>query len=378
MARAGGASTLSSAARKKRPARALFIGLCASVAYFGLFPYPLGKEIVARPRWAAELPLQAAIPLQPGAAELKEAPGGGPASFQLGDLLGYIDVDGAVLHAEKVLFRATLSDSGYVNYTRLGTDWIMRNPRGARLQSFSGSGYPLLSPDGGRFFIVKTDLTGIMELDGSGGVRWSRDVPGFMTSASIQGDELLLGLIDGSMILLNRQGMPVFERSFTESRIPVILGAAVSPDGGLLAAISGIEPQKLTVLRRQGASYAVIAQTALASDFRREVRLAFAPDARSLLLEGERAVGWFDPSARRLDWAPLRGALAGLSFIRGGRWAAAAAQEGSLAELLILAPRGVTAARELFPARELFVGSVAGQLLVGLDGRLLRIDVEEM
>ena len=343
---------------------------------------------MAKPAWVVALPASGAAggsasgPAAAGPSAAEMPPGAAAsaatAAFQLGGTFGYINSDGGLLHVEKTLFRVTLAESGYINYTRLGTDWLLQNRNGKRVLSFSGHGYPLLSVDGNRIFNVKTDLTGIIEVDKAGEALWDRDFPSMMTSISVRGDSALVGLLNGTLLLLGRQGSPLFEYSPGESRIPVILGDAVSGDGALLAAVSGIEPQRLTVLRRGGSTFTRLSKTALSSDIRREVRMSFSPDSRFLVFEGESSAGLFDPASRRLSWVPLRGGVAGMSFPGRGQYAAIAARDGPLAELCIVAPFTAPILRESFPAHELYLGEVDGQLLVGIDDQLLRIDVEVM
>ena len=381
MARAEGTTTLAFSVSKKRPARVFFVALIVSILYFALFPYPLGREIVARPVWSVTLPDPGSPqPSNPRGASVS-APDSAKAiaaPFQLGDLFGFAAANGDILYAEKTLFRVALSQAGFVNYTRLGMNWMLQNVRGARVISFSGYGYPLLSSDGGRIFVVKADLSGIIELDRAGDVIWSRDFPAMLTTVSVPGDSLLVGLLNGTLLLLNGRGSPVYEHVMGGSRLPVILGAVVSADGSLMASVSGIAPQFLTVLRRQGTGFGEIAKEVLASDFRREVRMSFSPDSRYLLIEGERAAGMFDPAAARLAWLPLSGGLADVSFPGSGRLAAMAARDGTLVELRILRPFTAPILKETFTAQQLFLGTVEGDLLLGLDGRLLRIGLEAL
>ncbi len=365
-----GTSRVASSARKKRPARVLFAALLFSVSYFLLFPYPLGRELVAVPRWA--------VPVSPSPSPASSGQGQPSWQFQLGDRFGYVQADGAFSYAGTVLYRVALSAGGFVNYTRLGTDWILQDNAGQRLSSFSGSGYPLLGPEGDRIFNVKSDLSVIIEMDRSGVALWERDFPALVTTLSLRGDSLVVGLLNGSLLLINRQGFPVFEYSPGGSRIPVILGSAVAPDGSLIAAVSGIDPQLLTVLGRQGSRFAPLATLRLSSDYRREIRIGFSPDSRYLFVEGKPGAGLYDAAGRYLRGVSLRGRLAAAAFPGHGRLAAFASEEGGRAQLVIEPPTGVAVYREEFPAQELSLGDIEGQLLLGRDGVLLRIDVEAM
>jgi hypothetical protein len=353
--------------RKKRPLRVFLIALLVIILYFLLFPYPLQRELVARPAWAVSVD---------DAASGGDAAGAAP--FRLGDTFGYVRPDGTLLSKEKTLFGVSLSAAGYVNYTRLGTDWIMYDPAGRRLFSFSGRGYPLLSADGARLFNVKSDLSGLIEMDKTGEPAWERDFPTMMTSVSLQGDAVLVGLLNGSLQLLNRHGSPVFELVPGGSRLPVIMGCALSPDATLLASVSGIDPQYLAVFQGSGSSYTVLGKSRLPSELRREVRMSFSPDSRFLAFEGVGLAGLFDPASARVSWLELRGPLAGISFPGKGRLAALAGRSGAAADLRIVAPFTAPIVRESFPAQDLFMGAVDGQLLLGVNGKLLRIDVEAL
>jgi hypothetical protein len=353
--------------KKRRPAGIFFAALLLTILYFILFPYPLGREIVARPAWAEPVPTpESALPT---------ALSGALAQFQLGPVFGFVRGDGSASYVGMTPFRVSLSETGFVNFARLSTDWVLQDVAGRRVVSLSGNGYPLLSPEGDRIFNVKTDLSGIVELDRNGEILWSRDFSAMMTSAAIRGDFMAVGLLDGSLLILNKLGSPVFSDPPGPARIPVILGEAVASDGSLIASIAGIDPQYISVLRRQGSNWVAVTRQALGSDFRREVRMSFSPDARLLVFEAKEGAGLLDTRARRMGLVRLRGALAGMSFPGGGRYAAAAGHDGSRAELAIVAPFGLQIARESFSAAKMFLGSIEGQLLLAWDGTLARIEV---
>ncbi len=342
--------------RKKRPVRSVLTALLSIVVYFLLFPYPLGRERVAVPRWAVAIPSADGPVADSSAAGRSAASGPTLASFQLGSRFGYVQADGFVPFTGTVRYRVALSSRGFVNFTRLGTDWIVRDPSGRHLSSFSGSGYPLLSPDGGRIFTVKSDLSGLEERDGAGEPLWNRDFPTLMTCLSVQGDLLLVGLLDGTVHLLNRQGSPVFEYAPGGSRIPVVVGCAVSPDGSRIAAVSGIDPQFLTVLSRQAGGYSPVEKMALPQSFRRELRVGFSPDSRLLFVEGRGSAGLVDAAGGRLRWVALPGTLAGALFSGSGREAAFVSRDGATARLVIQPFAGTAVCREEFPGAGAFRG----------------------
>jgi hypothetical protein len=360
-------------ATRRRPATVFFAALFAIILYLALCPYPLGREAVVRPAWAVTIP----GPADPAASA---APAGGrPARFQLGGVFGYVDGGGRFFHVETTRYQVALADTGFVNYTRLAADWVLQDPVGTRVSSFSGAGYPLLAPDTGRAFVVKSDLSGLTGVDDSGEAAWSRDFPSLLTSVSVRGTLLLAGLLDGSLQVLGPDGAAVFAGAPAPGRIPVILGTALAGDGSRAAVISGIDPQSLTVYARRGTGFVEESRQLLASDFRREVRIELAPGGRLAAFEGPSGAALYDPRARRLAALPLSGILQGIAFPGQGRFAAfVGGPPAGRERLVVVDPFVGTVFSAAFEARALGVGTIDGELLLGMDGRLLRLDVERL
>jgi hypothetical protein len=148
--------------------------------------------------------------------------------------------------------------------------------------------------------------------------------------------------------------------------------------GSLFAAVSGIDPQILTVFRRGGSSFVPLRTLNLSSAYRREVRLGFAPDSRWLFFEAGVGAGLYNPTSQTLRWVFLRGRLCGAAFPGHGRLVALVSRQGDRARLVIEPLLGVAVYREEFPAQALYVGDIDGQLLLGWNDQLLRIDIEAM
>jgi hypothetical protein len=356
----------------KRPLRVLVLAVLVIILYFALFPYPVGRELVVRPVWASAIP--AALPAAGEAtAGLAAAP------FQLGDLFGYVDTDGALLSAGRTPFQVALSARGFVTYTRLGSTWIFQDPRGRRQFTFSGSGYPLLSPDGTRLFTVKTDASGLTELDRNGDPLWTRDFPSLMTCLSVAGENAMaVGLLSGELTVVDRQGRILASALPAGSRIPVILGCAVSADGLRVAAVSGIDPQLLLVEERQGTAYKPLARITLPSEFRREVRMGFDPAGSWLYFENERGVGLWSADTGRASLLPLAGGAAEGVFLPTHRAVAFVSGAEARREIIIVTPPASLRSREAFTGAAVFAGTIGDGLLLGVDGLLLRIDLEAL
>jgi hypothetical protein len=360
--------------KDRKPIRVLAVSILVIVLYFALFPYPLGKELVAKPAWALDIASAAAggLPVRGTSAGSDAA-----APFRLGEFFGYVSGDGRLLYMDRLLFQVALTDKGFINFPRIGSTWIFQDIAGNREFAFSGTGYPLLSQDAGRLFTVKTDITGINALDNSGDVLWTRDFPCLMTSVSISADVILVGLLNGDLQIVDARGVMTAQGAPGGSRIAIILGCAASRDGRRIAAVSGIDPQFLTVFGLEGASLRQLSQVRLSSDFRREVPISFSPEAKYIVFQGVDGAELYEPESRARAGYHFSGGLSCYAFLGQGTLAILGGGESNR-ELLVVKPFASPLSKERFRASGVSLAAIGNGFLLGIEGSLLRIDLREM
>jgi hypothetical protein len=166
-------------------------------------------------------------------------------------------------------------------------------------------GYPFFSD--GRVFIIGPEQNSIAALDGKGVTTWRRDLSAPITCADASAGLLLVGLLDGSVELLNTSGERIFGFDPGGSRLPVIVAAKLSRDGRRIALICGVDPQRFLLLERSGTSYKVAYHEFLERGFRRAVKAAFVDDERRVVFEREGSLGVYDIGARKSWKTPMGG-----------------------------------------------------------------------
>ncbi len=110
--------------------------------------------------------------------------------------------------------------------------------------------------------------------------------------------------------------------------------------------------------------------------------MAFSPDSRLLLFEGNGAVGAYQTASRRLLWMPVAAPIQAIAFLGQGSVVAVAAGSGTTGELTVAQPPDLPALRVPVPTGS-SLSSVDGQLLLcvpalpqGNPAQLLRVDLE--
>jgi hypothetical protein len=357
--------------RKSRHRGFWFAPLGVVFLYLFLFAFPAGREPLLRPAWVRGLP-----PARLSAPDSLE----GYFPFRAGSRFGYADAAGEICHSEAVHYGVAESQAGFINYGQLPENLVFVDPRGRLLHSVAGFGYPVLDDGGGVLLSVNSDLSGLRRLDWDGGTLWSLEFPAAITSLVLTAQECLVGLMDGRLVHVAGDGHVLSESAFPGSRIPVILGLGLSSDARQLAVVSGIEPQRLTLLQRKQQIFATAFSRELSSDYRRELRMRFSSDGRFLYFEGEGGLSVLELKGQQAAVVHSEGQLAGLDGNETLGVAGFRLQDGL--QLVVFRPLDAvlyagTLPQALAPTGELFLQFRGESLFVGLEGYLLRVDSVE-
>jgi len=352
--------------RNRRRGRAfwLFLPLLLFI-YLLLFPHPGGRESLVRPIWAKDL--------ASGVPALRNA----DASwyFRAADRFGYADLQGNLYYVGRTLHNLSLSDNGFINYGSVPDYIVFMNPRGEFEFSLKSYGYPLLEPRGRVLYSIQTDRSGLKRIDNEGEILWSMSFPTPITSIALAGEQCLLGLMDGRALLVGAEGDVLYQLTTEASRIPIVLATAVSEDRNQIALISGIDPQTLMVVERRAEGFVPGFKQNLDSDFRREVRLSFSPEARFLFYEVEEGLGVLDVRKKSKARFLTEGVLE--SMDSSPEFTAAAFRLSQGSKLLIFRPLdSVLLSREV-AADRVYVKVLGSSLILGFNGVLLRADLLE-
>lgn len=351
---------------KKRLAITLVI--LGGIAYFLACARPLPRELALIPVWASGLAGAPAAPV--------DAPAPGDIHpFRLGDQFGYFSSSGKILFASRIPFGLALAADSYALYDKDSTGFSVRTPTGSELFKTSIPGYPFFAA--GRRFVIGPSQDSVSELDESGHLAWSYEFPSIVTAFGASPSLAVFGLMDGSLIGLDRSGKEMLHFSSGGSAIPGIYGVAVSPDGKLVAAIAGLDRQRLVVLEKRYSAYRVTWHRWLGSDFRRPVAIAFTPGGRWLMYEVPGGVGVFE-SATRTGYtiaAPTADRL-GLSM-RGWNILVMLSGSQNARRLICAAPPDRRLVDISIPASQTFVALDGASIYLGLNEDLVRLDLRE-
>jgi len=270
----------------RRSAVTILIAILALVSYFFICPEPLTPELSAIPRWKTVLPpAGAGLPSSDRPAETTD---GRQIAFSAGNIFGYFHTDGTLAFMAETPGSSTLSDAMYITKPGNGSGSILKTPSHEDIRTIKDTSPFFIA---GRLFSAKADGTGVTSFNDYGEFRWSYIFPCQISAFASSGDLSVGGTIDGWLEGIDAEGKKVFSFAPGGSRLSVILGTAVSGTGNWVAAISGIDRQRLVILGRGGADYRVTSHRYLESDFREPVRIVIMDDETHVLYRRNDGVG---------------------------------------------------------------------------------------
>ena len=315
-------------------------GLAVCIAYIFIAPRHIPIETVLRPRWITSLesnyperilsgnsdenPDGRSLPVK--LDDFSTAETGWFLPFTLGNRFGYLREDGKFAINQIRNGFVSMSENAWAEYEALPSTILVMNPLNENVLSIENpKGYPLFLDK--RVFIVGNEQNYITALDPDGKELWTYDYPAPITCTDASQGYLLTGTLDGTVVLLDSSGIPVFTPFEPGgSRLSVVLGCAISADASRLAIISGIDKQRFLLLEHAGLeprsgrtsggvsgdTYRVVYHEFLSDGFRRPVRISFADNDTKIIYEREGGLGIYNISSRTGVSLNLEGEIAAL------------------------------------------------------------------
>ena len=377
----------------------------AGLAYFLVCAVPLQKELLLVPAWSRDISpvipsgmagasaegaaqsaaskpaapkaanaVPVALPAAASQANTSLATAS-PLPFRLGDRFGYFTADGSILFVETVSYGVALAPDVFATYDSLSEGFAIRSPSGAEVSRVSAPGYPFFAA--GRRFLIGPDQATVTELAGNGSAAWTYQVPSIVTAFDASPSLAVFGLMDGTIVGFNRSGAVALDFAPGGSRIAGVYGVAASPDGLLVAAITGADKQRLVILEKRSTAYRVAYHRYLASDYRRPVSMAFTEDGQRLAYESPAGIGIYDRATHGESVVPVPATPRMGQTARGGELMVFLSGKGDQKRLICTAAPDRRVVDLSLNAKRAFVLTKGNTLFLGLDDRIVRMDLEE-
>ncbi|GAB1455425.1 MAG: hypothetical protein RBT62_09395 [Spirochaetia bacterium] len=337
------------------------------LVYFFAVAEPLYPELSVAPRWTIDI----------GASSANTADsvsGSELFSFSSGNHNGYFSLDGKGFTIPVATERVIVSDASYVLLKDDSSGSELKSPQGSLIADIASSSVFF---SGGRLFSSEDEGTGLNAYDVGGQKLWSYTFP-CQLSAFASGDNLVVGgTVDGWLEGIRPDGVKAFSFSPGGSRLSVILGLGVSQSGQWLAAISGIDRQRLVVLGRGGTDFKVSSHRYLDTDYREPLRVIVMDDDRHVLYRRPDGIGVWSVDGSVNEVLPVKADDFDISLDRTKNIAYLVARRGHKSEIVAFRLPATLLGRIALPDTSEYVRFVGSSAFVGGGSWLLRFDFVE-
>ena len=228
-------------AKEKKGNKLIFAIILFSILYIIFAIKMLKTELHLTPEWTVDIN-----------STTETASGGTPYAFRLGQNIGYFTVDGKIVSNIPYPVKATISDSRYATFGFDSQSADFFSPSGTQEGSISEKGFPFFQDD--RMFVFLPGGTSFAALDSSGKRQYTYDYYAPITAFDSCETACVAGYADGMLVSLLDDGTVSQKFAPGGSEVEVILGAAISPDGSMIACVCGQNQQRFLISKKSEGS----------------------------------------------------------------------------------------------------------------------------
>lgn len=220
--------------------------------------------------------------------------------FKLGQSMGYFTPDGEVTRFISFPYKASINESGYVSYSENNSNATVFSPDGKELCTLKQSGFPYLSKN--KIFIFQPGGTSFLMCDNEGNTKWNYSGISPISAFNTSENAVAAGFADGTICEFDLDGKLINKFAPTGSNYQGIYGIAVSNDGKLIAAISGMDRQRFLVFSIEGRNSKIIYHSYIDDEIPLQEVVYFSNDNKNVLYNHGRHISIFDiPSKKEVD-----------------------------------------------------------------------------
>jgi len=208
--------------------------------------------------------------------------------FVTANRIGYITQNGTLVMNLERMNGSIIDKNKWSQWNSVGDEKLIKNIDGIT-SKIPAHEIPFFQRN--RIFSVSTDVLRLTEYSKDGKVLWNYQLPCHVSAFSVNDSLVACGLVNGDIVILDNKGNEISYTKIGGSRIEVILGLAISSSGNYIAAITGIDQQRIIILERGQKNYRIVKHKYLTSNFRNQVNIYITADENYVLYKDMSGIG---------------------------------------------------------------------------------------
>lgn len=351
--------------------RNLLVPLCVSlsVVYIIFAARPLTTELQFLPQWTIDATsVTAKAPDTDQSEQYQNA-----IPFKLGQTLGYFTADGTILHIVSFPYKAAQSPSYYALYGTNDKKIALFAPDGTKTAEITHTGFPFFMED--KQYLFLPGGASFAKLGDDGQVQWTHEGYAPITAFSSSEGGCVAGYADGTIISFANDG--TIDQQFAPggSGYPVILGAAISQSGDLIACVSGQDEQRFIIAKKSSNHTEIIHHEYLKKQTTRQKLVKFSRDESTVFYDSADGLGVADCRTGKSKHLPIKGHILSIQESAESGTVYVLSRTKTTYTVQVIEPFATAAGSFSFEANTACIAVQGENLFVGRDNTISRMQV---
>ena len=345
--------------RKKKIALALILSLTFSLLFLIFGAKPLSIEYQFTPNWNIDIQ----------GASTNDDENAVALPFRLGQTIGYFTSDGKIISRTTFPFRASISHSYFAPYNADAKNTDFFFPNETKCGTIAEAGFPFFDDE--RIYVFLPGGGAVAKYSASSNKIWQYSNTSPITAFSSSERGTVLGFADGSVTVISHDGKITNEFSPGGSDFPIILGAALSQDAQMVATISGRNPTRFSLTKKEGDASKIIFHEFIDDKMPTQEVVKFNKNCSHVYYGFTNTLGVLNIEKLKQRHIPLHGSLVSLKESSGLIFALA--KEQNTYTVYAIESFDAVIASFSFTAEYAFIETDESSLYVGKDSSISKI-----
>jgi len=293
--------------------------------------------------------------------------------FRLKKEFGYISSSGNISYINEIFYNVTQNNNHFINYSAITDNLIINNNDGSFVTNLKTDGFPFFIDE--RLFIISANSKRISEWNIDGRNLFIFENEAEIISCDANKDTLIIGTIDGSVTIADKEKKAEKLLKPELSRINAIYGIAVSDDSDYIAMITGIDPQYMIIMKKKNNQYNRFYTYQFADNLRHSRFISFFNNDRYLCFESSKTFYCLDFLSKKLNKIELPATITNIHYINSlNFFAVTTKMDGGKSDFVLIDP-----ACRKFYSNTIFsdfsyIGNSVNRILFGSDQTIYAVD----
>lgn len=358
--------------------RLLILGsLVAFFLYFFISTKPLNSDLYFLPLWSSsiekEIELKKDVQVNNEEQFSKNETQENVYPFLINNRFGYFNSSGKVLFLNEIDAKVSASSNYWCEYGLDSKEVDIYSPHGKLVTTIKASGFPYIIED--KIYLFTPGGYGVSEYGTDGKRLWHYSHTAAITAFNASKKGTVIGYSDGKLVYVDANGNEVFNFYPGGSTYQVIVGLALSHDGSFIACVSGIDKQRIILIRIMDKQYKIVKHEYLHGNLYRQVFVAFDSNSSCAVFETSEGIGIVDCKTYDIQFLDEKDHIVGIGDDSKRSLMTILTQKQKFCRLIIIEKPFKKIATTDFSSNDAFFLQDKNKLFIGTSDKISAIEI---